>query len=413
MGAFFPSSGKILIEFPNPKPKPNPKIPSATSIPSKSMRDSTKVIRSSLTPAIPGEPLHPGPVFAAPYHTPGDPSEAAYTYARSHNPTWTALEQAIGQMESGSESGSGYQASALVFASGMAACTAVFGAVLRPGDAVVLPSNAYFAARVLVQEYFAKMGIELRTAPTANNAQAALLEGAKLLWLESPSNPTMEVCDIASLCEAAHRAGALVAVDNTTPTPLGQLPLVLGANFSVASDAKSMTGHSDILLGHVAVRNPELRAKIDQWRTLTGGVLGPMEAWLGLRSIATLPLRLERSCENAQQLAEFLTTRREVESVFYPGLATHPGHAIAAKQMRHFGAVLSFVLGSRAAAETFLSSSKLLTEATSFGGITTTAERRARWGGDAVAEGFIRMSAGCEAIEDLIEDVSQALDAAR
>ncbi|WP_348268336.1 cystathionine gamma-lyase [Edaphobacter paludis] len=371
------------------------------------MRDSTRIIRSTLTPASPGEPLHSGPVFAAPYHTPGDPSDAPYSYARSHNPTWTELERAIAQMESGP----GYEASALVFASGMAATTAVFGAVLRPGDAVVMPSNAYFAARVLVQEYFTKMGIELRTAPTEGNAQAELLEGAKLLWIETPSNPTMEVCDIAVLCEAAHRAGALVAVDNTTATPLGQSPLALGADFSVASDAKSMTGHSDLLLGHVATRDPELLAKIDQWRTLTGGILGPMEAWLALRSIATLPLRLERSCENAQRIAEFLTTRKEVESVLYPGLPSHPGHAIAAKQMRYFGAVLSFILHDRAAAEKFLATSKLLTEATSFGGITTTAERRARWGGDAIPEGFIRLSAGCEAIEDLIDDITQALDA--
>jgi len=257
------------------------------------------------------------------------------------------------------------------------------------------------------------MGIELRMAPTANNAQADLLKGAKLLWLESPSNPTMEVCDIALLCETAHKAGVLVAVDNTTPTPLGQLPLALGADLSVASDSKAMTGHSDLLLGHVAVRDLELHAKIDQWRTLTGGVLGPMEAWLALRSIATLPLRLERSCENAQKIAEFLSTRKEVESVLYPGLLTHPGHTIAAKQMRYFGPVVSFVLHDKSAAETFLSKSKLLTEATSFGGITTSAERRARWGGDAIPEGFIRMSAGCEAVEDLLEDMTQALDAIR
>jgi cystathionine gamma-lyase len=370
------------------------------------MRDSTKIIRSTLTRTVAGDPIHPGPVFAAPYHTPGDPTDTPYTYARSHNPTWTHLEKAIAQMESGP----GYRANALVFASGMAACTAVFGAILRPGDIVVLPSNAYYAARVLAQEYFSKMGVTLRLAPTANNAQAEHLEGAKLLWLESPSNPTMEICDIAALSEAAHRAGALVAVDNTTPTPLGQLPLALGADFSVASDTKAMTGHSDLLLGHVATRDLELRAKIDQWRTLTGGVLGPMEAWLALRSIATLPLRLERACENAQRIAEFLSTRPEVETVLYPGLPTHPGHAIAAKQMRYFGPVLSFILRDKAAAETFLSSSKLLTEATSFGGVTSTAERRARWGGDAIAEGFIRLSAGCEAIEDLIEDIAQALD---
>jgi cystathionine gamma-lyase len=376
------------------------------------MRDATKIIRSTLTRSVPGEPLHAGPVFASPFHTPGDPSDTPYTYARSHNPTWTSLEKAIGQMESGQlSSGESYRASALVFASGMAACAAVFGAVLRPGDMVVLSSNAYFAARVLLQEYFAKMGVEVRTVLTEGNVVADQLQGARLLWIESPSNPTMDVYDIAALSEAAHRAGALVAVDNTTPTPLGQLPLALGADFSVASDTKSMTGHSDLLIGHVAVRDRELWAKLDQWRTLTGGVLGPMEAWLALRSIATLPLRLKRSCENAQSVAEFLTTRQEVMSVLYPGLPTHPGHEIAINQMRYFGPVLSFLLRNREAAETFLAKSKLLTEATSFGGIATTAERRARWGGDAVAEGFIRMSVGCEAVEDLIEDMAQALDA--
>ena len=371
------------------------------------MRDATRIIRSTLSRAVAGEALHPNPVFAAPYHAPGDPSQSAYTYGRSHNPTWTALEKAISQMESGP----GYRASALVFASGMAACTAVFGAMLRPGDVVVLPSNAYFATRIVMQEYFVKMGVTLRMAPTVGEAQGEQLEGARLLWLESPSNPTMEVCDIAALCKRAQEAGVLVAVDNTTATPLGQLPLALGADFSVASDAKSMTGHSDLMLGHVAVKELELKAKIDQWRTLTGGILGPMEAWLALRSMATLPLRLERSCENALKLATFLVERREVTEVLYPGLKSDPGHAIAARQMRHFGPVLSFTLRDQAAAETFLSKARLITEATSFGGISTTAERRARWGGDAVHEGLVRMSAGCEAVEDLIEDMEQALDA--
>ena len=154
------------------------------------MRDATRIIRSTLTPVVPGEPLHHGPVFATPYHTPGDSSQTPYTYARSHNPTWTALEEAIAQIESGMlASGESYQARALIFASGMAACAAVFGAVLRPGDAVVLPSNAYYTARLLMQEYFVKIGVVLRMAPTAGNAQAELLEGARLLWLESPSNP--------------------------------------------------------------------------------------------------------------------------------------------------------------------------------------------------------------------------------
>jgi cystathionine gamma-lyase len=391
-------------ELPPTYPPPTPKA--------QPMHDATKVIRSTLTPPVAGEPLHSGPVFAGPFHAPGDISQLAYSYARSHNPTWTELENAIAQMESGQlASGESYSASALIFASGMAAISAVFSAVLRPGDVAVMPTNSYYTARMLMREYFADIGIVLRFAPTANDAQGELLEGARLLWIETPSNPTMDICDIAALSQRAHRAGALVAVDNSTPTPLGQRPLALGADFSVSSDTKSMTGHSDILMGHVAVRDPELHQKIDRWRTLTGGVVGPMEAWLALRSIATLPLRLGRSCANAQRIAEFLTTRPDVESVLYPGLPTHPGHALATRQMQFFGPVLSFVLRDRAAAETFFAASKLITEATSFGGIATTAERRARWGGDVVSEGFIRLSAGCEDIEDLIADLAQALDA--
>jgi cystathionine gamma-lyase len=368
------------------------------------MRDATRIIRSTLSPVKPGEPLHAGPVFAAPFHAPGDPANIPYTYARAHNPTWTQLEKTIGQMEGGR---------ALVFSSGMAAIMAVFGTVLRPGDVAVLPSNAYYTARLLLQEYFTKMGITMRTAPTADGQQATLLPGARLLWLETPSNPGMEICDIADLCAKAHQAGALVAVDNTTPTPLGQLPLALGADFSVASDTKAMTGHSDLLLGHVAVKDLELYAQLDQWRTLTGAVVGPMEAWLAGRSISTLPLRLERACGNAQQVAEFLASQPEVRAVYYPGLKSHPGHDLAARQMRYFGPVVSFELKDKSAADTFLSAAKLVTEATSFGGIATTAERRARWGGDAISDGFIRMSVGCEAIEDLLEDLTQALQAAR
>lgn len=383
------------------------------------MHDSTRIVRSTLTRATAGEPLHPGPVFAAPYHTPGDPNDAPYSYARSHNPTWTALEKVIAQMESGEfapghpQAGERYRASALVFASGMAACTAILSAVLRPGDIAVVPDNAYFHTRTVMNEYFTQMGVKVRYAGTADDAQGEHLEGAKLLWIETPSNPTMEICDIAALCQKAHAAGALIAADNTTATPLGQKPLALGADFSIASDTKSMTGHSDILLGHVATRDRELLQKIDQWRTLAGGVLGPMEAWLALRSIGTLPLRLERSSANALRIAQLLQTRPEVKQVLYPGLPSHHGHDVAAKQMQYFGAVLSFELADKAAAETFFANAKLVTEATSFGGTCTCAERRARWGGDAVPEGFIRMSAGIEDADDLIADISQALDAVK
>jgi len=359
--------------------------------------------------------MNHGPVFAAPFHAPGDPTDTAYTYARSHNPTWTALEAAIAQMESGE----GYTARALVYGSGIAAAAAVFRAVLRPGDAIVMPSDCYYGARVLLEQHYVPMGVELRLAPTAGDAQAALLDGAKLLWLESPSNPTMDVCNIAALAGAAHDAGALVAVDNTTATPLGQSPLALGADFSMSSDTKLMSGHGDLLAGHVAVREgatgihgEDLYQTLLQGRTLSGSVLGPMEAWLCLRSIATLPLRLERATSNALALAEFLAGCPEVLEVRYPGLASDPGHPVAARQMQSFGPVLSFVLRDQTAAERFLAQAQLITEATSFGAIHTTAERRARWGHDAIPQGMIRLSAGCEAIEDLIEDIAQALRAA-
>jgi cystathionine gamma-lyase len=382
------------------------------------MRDATKIIRSTITPAVAGEPIHHGPVFAAPFHAPGDPNQIAYTYARDHNPTWTALESAISQIESGP----GYTARTLVYGSGISAVAAVFSAVLRPGDIAILPSDCYFGARALFEHTYVPMGIELRTAPTAGDAQAALLEAergrVKLLWLESPSNPTMGICDIAALAEVAHRVGALVAVDNTTPTPLGQSPLALGADFSMCSDTKSMTGHGDLLAGHVSVRDGatdahgnDLLARLQLGRTRSGSILGPMEAWLALRSLATLPLRLERSCANALAIAKFLTSRPEVSQVLYPGLETHPGHVIAARQMRFFGPVLSFVLKDQSTAERFLTSAELITDATSFGAIHTTAERRKRWGHDDIPDGLIRLSAGCESIEDLIDDIAQALTA--
>jgi cystathionine gamma-lyase len=386
------------------------------------MRDVTKIIRATLAPAVAGEPMHHGPVFAAPFHTPGDPAAAPYSYARSHNPTWTALEVAIAGMESGVEGdGTPFAARALIFGSGMAAVAAVFGAVLRAGDVVVVPSDAYFAARVLLEQQFVSRGVTMRTAPTAEMERAGregLFEGARLVWLETPGNPTMEIADIRAVCVAARAAGALVAVDNTTATPLGQSPLELGAELSMCSDTKLMTGHGDLLLGHVAVKGgavvdrdgPDLYDRLLAWRTQVGAVVGPMEAWLALRSLATLPLRAERSSANALAMAEFLKSRPEVVNVRYPGLASDPGYAAAKGQMRLFGPVLSFVLKDREAAEGFLQRAELVTVATSFGGIVTTAERRARWGNDVVPEGLIRLSAGCEAIEDLLEDFGRALE---
>ena len=365
------------------------------------MQDSTRVVRAGMPPAAQGEPFTPGPTFASAFHTAGDPREVAYTYSRFHNPTWTRFEEALSELEGGST---------LVFSSGMAAIAAVFGAMLRPGDVAVLPSDSYYTTRVLAGGYFTEMGVEVRTAPTVGNELVAQIKGAKLLWLETPTNPNLDVCDIAALAGAAHREGVLVAVDNTTPTVLGQQPLRLGADFSVASDTKALTGHSDLILGHVAVQDAALFEKLRVWRTQLGAISGPMEVWLAHRSLATLDLRLERQCANALKIAQFLATRPEISMLRYPGLPNDPAHAVATKQMQHFGPVVSFALPSRAQAEQFLGACQLVSEATSFGSIHTTAERRARWGGDIVPEGFIRFSAGCESAQDLIEDMQQALD---
>jgi cystathionine gamma-lyase len=365
------------------------------------MHEDTRVNRAGLPPVSQGEPFLPGPTFSAPYHTAGDPSEVPFVYGRFHNPTWTHFERALSELEGGN---------ALVFGSGMAAITAVFGCVLRPGDSVVLPADSYYTTRVLASGYLSEMGVQVRMAHTAGNIREDCLEGAKLLWLESPSNPELKVCDIAELSVKAHAAGVLVAVDNTTPTILGQNPLTLGADFSVASDTKALTGHSDLILGHVATRNPEWAERLHTWRTQQGAVAGPMEVWLAHRSLATLGVRLERQCSNARAIAEFLKTHPDVHSVRYPGLADDPSHVIAKRQMRLFGPIVSFVLTSRRHAEQFLQSCQLVYEATSFGGVHTTAERRARWSGDNIPEGFIRLSAGCEQAEDLISDLARALE---
>ena len=255
--------------------------------------------------------------------------------------------------------------------------------------------------------------MEVRFAPTTNNSQREILNGARLLWLESPSNPGLDVCDIRLLAEAAHAERALVAVDNSTPSPLGQKPLDLGADFNVSSDSKITTGHADLIMGHVSVSDAAWAAKLREWRGRVGSIPGPMEVWLAHRSLATLDVRLRRQCGNALLIAEFLASRKDVHRVRYPGLPSDPAHDIAARQMKLYGPIVSFELASRKSAELFLRNCRLVYEATSFGGVHTTAERRARWGGDKVAEGFIRLSVGCEDAQDLIDDFSEALDRAR
>ncbi|MFI6009333.1 cystathionine gamma-lyase [Streptomyces sp. NPDC051243] len=366
--------------------------------------DGTRAVRAGLPDPVKHEPTVPGPVFAAHYHLPGEPT-GPYTYGRDENPTWTHLERAIGELEAPGEDG----VETFVFASGMAAISSVLFSHLRTGDTVVLPSDGYQALPLLGAQLEA-YGIEVRTAPTGGDAQLGVLDGAKLLWIETPSNPGLDVCDIRRLVSEAHARGALVAVDNTLATPLGQRPLELGADFSVASGTKQLTGHGDVLLGYVSGRDAEAMGAVRRWRKIAGAIPGPMEAWLAHRSLATLQLRVERQNANALAVAEALRDWPEELGVRYPGLPGDASHTIASQQMRRYGCVVSFALPTRARAERFLDALRLVDDATSFGGVRSTAERRGRWGGDAVPEGFIRMSVGAEDPEDLVADVLSALD---
>jgi cystathionine gamma-lyase len=348
-------------------------------------RPATRVVHAGLPEAEAGQPFLPGPVFAAPFHLPGnDPRAAPFGYARDGHPTLAFYETAVAELDNAT--------AATVFGSGMAACSAVLLTCLKPGDLLVASSDGYPTVRKLVNGYLRERGIEVRYHQTDGDWN---VDGARLVWVESPSNPELRTTDIAELAGRAHDAGALVAVDNTLLTPLGQQPLELGADFAVYSDTKAMTGHSDVLMGHVATRDDELARQIRDWRTTTGSLPGPFEAWLAHRSLATLAIRLERQTDNAQAIATAINARGDVHDVRYPGA----------------GMVVSFTLDSAERAQRFIEASELVTEATSFGGVHTSAERRARWNqGDDIPEGFIRLSAGIEDTADLVTDIQSALD---
>jgi cystathionine gamma-lyase len=362
--------------------------------------DGTRVVHAGLPEPVPGQPFLPGPVFAAPYHL--DPVDGPGTngYGRPDNPTRRALEGAIGELEGGS---------ALAFASGQAAITALLLSTLRSGDTVALPSDGYFTVRAFAEGTLRDLGVHSVLVPTAGPYPS--FEGVRLVLLETPANPGLDVCDIHAVATAAHAAGALVAVDNTTSTPLGQRPLQLGADLVVASGTKALTGHSDVLLGYVASNDEALLAKITVWRAQTGAIPGAFDAWLAHRSLATLDLRLARQSENAIVLAELLVRRADVQHVRFPGLVTDPSYRIAQTQMHRIPGVISFDLGSAERVARFLAASELVFAATSFGGLHTTADRRAQWGDD-TAPGFVRLSCGIEDAADLVADLTAALDAA-
>lgn len=364
----------------------------------------TRVVHAGLPAPVQGTPFLPGPTLAAPYHLIGPSDASPYGYGRYANPTWTGYEDALGELEAGA---------AVLFASGLAAVTAVLLAMLEPGDVVVVPADGYPGVTTIALEQLRPRGIEVRVVATDDAAIRAALPGATLVWIETPSNPGLVVLDVAALAAAAHEAGALLAVDNTLATPLLQRPLQLGADLAIGSASKGLTGHSDLVLGYVAAADPAFAAKARAWRSLTGAIAGPFEAWLAHRSLATLDVRHERQCANALVLARALAARDDVVDVRYPGLPEDRGHALAGRSFggERFGSVLCFDLRTETRAQAFLGAATLIAEATSFGGVHSSAERRLRWGIDDVSPGFIRLSAGIEDADDLVADVGAALDA--
>lgn len=347
-----------------------------------------------------GDPVPLPIVPAAMFHLPGDPAGHAQ-YGRYDSPTWEGVEHALGHLE---------DAHCVAFPSGMAAIAAAFFALVKAGDRLLLPADGYYTTRLLAERYLKPLGIAFDTRPTASFLDGGF-DGYRLVFVETPANPGLDICDIAAVAHGAHAAGAVVVADNTTMTPFGQRPLDLGADVVVAADTKAPNGHSDALFGHLATRDKALRDRVAEWRKLSGSIPGPFEAWQVHRGLETLELRFERMCANARLVAGRLRDHKAVKALRYPGLADDPAHNLARVQMRRFGFLMGLTLDGAAAAERFIDGCRLIQPATSFGGIHTSAERRARWG-DAVAPGFVRLSVGIEPAETLWEAISDSLDAA-
>jgi cystathionine gamma-synthase len=330
-----------------------------------------------------------------------------YSYARTDNPNRRALEQCIAALEGGGR--------AFCFASGSAAVTATFS-LLRPGDHLLAPAECYHGTLAQIRTLFASHGIEfgLFEGRRVADLEACWRPNTRLVWVETPSNPLLGITDIAAIAAHAHRLGARLAVDSTFATPLAQRPLDLGADLAVHSTTKYFGGHSDVTGGVVVVRDEGLAQAMTNLQVLGGAVPSPFDCWLIRRSIATLPCRFRAQSDNARAIAEFLAASPGVEQVFYPGLATHAEHALAVRQMRIFGAIVSFcVRGGAREALAVAARLELFTRATSLGGIESLVEHRASIEGPTTRtpQNLLRLSIGLEHIEDLVADLENALTA--
>lgn len=348
--------------------------------------------------------------------TPGEPTEylgRKLSYGRCENPTRTVLEETLASIE-----GAAY---GLTFATGLAAITAVVS-TLKAGDRVVACSDLYGGAYRLFTQVYAKLGIEFEFVETTNLAclAAALEKPTQMVWLETPSNPLLNVTDIEGACRLAKEHGALIVVDNTFATPVLQQPLKLGADIVMHSTTKYLNGHGDVVNGALLTDNKDLWDQLKFMQNACGLVPGPQDCYLILRGIKTLALRMERHCQNAHKIVSYLTEHPKVSKVYYPGLATHPGHAVAKRQMKDFGAMLSFEVTSGAdGARRVMESCELFVLAESLGSVMSLinhpasmthasmpADVRESVG---ITDGLIRISVGIEDVEDLIADLDQAL----
>jgi len=335
-----------------------------------------------------------------------------YEYSRSANPTRTALEECLAALEGGRHG--------LAFASGLAAEDCLLRTICNPGDHVVIPSDAYGGTFRLFAKVYERWGVDWTAVDLSSveAVRAAVQPGrTKAIWVETPSNPLLGICDIAALAQAAHDAGALLVVDNTFATPYLQQPLSLGTDVVVHSTTKYIGGHSDVVGGALIAADDDLGARLAYHQNAMGAVAGPFDAWLTLRGIKTLGVRMDRHCTNAAAVAELLVAHPKVTAVHYPGLPTHPGHEIAAKQMRGFGGMVSFrhAEGEAAAVEV-CNRARLFTLGESLGGVESLIEHPGRMTHASAAGSplevpgdLVRLSVGIEDLDDLIADLKQAL----
>jgi cystathionine beta-lyase/cystathionine gamma-synthase len=373
---------------------------------------STRAIHAG-QPADPTTGATVVPIYATSTYTQAAPGDhKGYEYSRSGNPTRTALETCLAALEQGERG--------LAFASGLAASTAVLAALLKPGDEVAAAADLYGGTFRLLDKVFKPWGLSAQYTDdaTPGGFTKIITPKTKLVWIETPTNPLLQILDIAAIAEIAHKAGALLVVDNTFASPYLQQPLTLGADLVVHSTTKYLGGHSDVVGGAVVGRR-ELLEPVKYYQNAAGGVPGPFDSYLTLRGIKTLAVRMDRHCANAGEMTDWLTKQPQVETVYYPGLKSHPGHAVAAKQMRGFGGMISVRLKSDEAARRFLTRTKLFSLAESLGGVESLvchpatmthasipADLRAARGVD---DRLIRLSVGIEDVGDLRADLAHAL----